>query len=360
MDVWTSVKSVFVGEAPQRIYAAIPPDHVSPFKQEKPFQPDKAYLRIWINDMFLNHRRVLYQTRYPLVHAFCRFLYRGRMEEVPTIAGTSQIDGLTSALDRVLNLNYRLIGPIPFRGGEVEILLGLVAVEAAEYASQLLDVLGSLSDLTGRGELKLALQFLQPLKRGVEGLFGLQKVRLHLGVHDTFTTGESSPNQLCPGYRAVIDARQDQVDQSRLWVKQGRLCTGPSLEAARPFEETDYLLFYIERMNKRDDLSALDSIQGAWDETISKATSGAEEDIDLAFQTFRGIVLQSPDLIWSDQVRLIDGLSKKVRQIVKIRSRRRFTAVPLETGIEQSLAQGVSIAEAELLDRAHVLQMSWH
>ena len=359
MDLWTRVKSIFVGEAAQRVYIAIPPDHVSPFKKETLFKPDEAYIRIWVNDMFLNHRRVLYQTRSPLVHAFCRFLYRGEVKELPLVAGSGQIGGLRLAVDRVVNLNYPVVGPVPFQGGEVEIILALVAVEAADYGNQLLDVLGTLSELTGKGELKLGLQLLKPLKRGLEGLFGLDKVKAHLGVHDTFAAGESSPNPLHSGYRVVFDATRDQIDQRQLWVKKGRLCVGSTPQAAQPFEGTDYFMFYIEGIQERDDWSILNSIKGAWDETISKVQSGNNDDINLAFVAFKSVVLESPDLIWSDRARLIDALSKKVQQVLNLSKLHLAAPVQPDTGIEESLFEAMSIMDAKRLDRADILQISW-
>jgi len=193
----------------------------------------------------------------------------------------------------------------------------------------------------------------------VESLIGLDKAKGHLGVHDIFTAGESSPNRLYSGFRAVIDAKSDQFDQNRLWVKQGRLYIGSTLEAAKPFDEADYFLFYIERIEERDDWSIFNSIQESWNETISKAHLGNNKDIAIAFETFKGIVLQSPDLIWSDRTRLIDALSKKVKEIREYQQRRRFRAVGQDTNINQSLSRAISIAEARNLHRADILQMSW-
>jgi hypothetical protein len=351
-----TLRRLFVDEAAQRLYVHIPNSHLSDPLPAADFEPDASYLRLWLNDMYLARRRVLYQTRYPMVHAYCNFLYRGQMEEVPLIVGPSQIEGLSAATDRVLNLNYRLIGPIPFRGGEVEILLGLFALEAAEYGSQLLDMLGAISEATGRGEFRLGLQLLGLLKRGVEALFGLNKVKPQLGIHDTFTAVPSGPHQLRPGYRVVMDVTAGQVEPEQLWIKNGRLFHGQNMAHATPFEGADYFLFYIEKMDRRDDFSSLETIHAAWEEVIAKAWQASDEESELAYTTFKGAVLASPDLIWKDQVRLIETLTKKVRQIYRLRARRQFTTI-IETGIDASLDEANDIDKLER-SRADLLRLS--
>ena len=320
MSFWTRVKSALVSETAQRCYTAVKPDHVNPPQKYEEFEPNETYLRVWLNDMYLTHNRVLYSTRIPIVHALCRFLYQGSFEIVPIIAGPGQIKELSFDLENVLNINHRLIGPVPFTGGEVEIVLALFALEIADYGDQFLEVLGTLSELTCSGELKTAFKFMQPLKKGLEGLLNLKKTTPHLGIHDTFTSSGAAPQPLIPGYRVIINAPSDDIDLDKLWVDRGRLLYGTSLDEALPFKGADYLLFYIERLAERDDWSILASISQAWDEVIIKANKEDDKELSMAINNFMGLVFASQDLIWSDQVRLIDALKKRVKKIHQIKT----------------------------------------
>src|SRR5262249_48080137 len=156
-------------------------------------------------------------------------------------------------------------------------------------------------------------------KRGIEGLFGLEGHTVHLGVHDTFTPGVGAPHRLTAGYRVVTDSG---IDPSTLWVRDGRLCSGRNLESAAPFGGADYFVFYLEKIDARGDDSP--SVREAWDATIEKAARSSEQEVDLALNAFKGIVLTSPDLIWNDQQARIRDLVDRVKAIRTVMDRRGF------------------------------------
>jgi hypothetical protein len=261
----------------------------------------------------------------------------------------------------MVNLNYSLLGPVPYRGGDVELLIALVAMEATDYGDQLLDVLGMLSQLTSRGELKAALPFLQPLKRGVEGLFGIKEHEVHLGMHDTFSSGVGTPHRLTPGYRVVMDVTNNQLDPATLWVREGRLCSGPNLQSATPFEGADYFLFCLEKVDVRGDDTP--SVREAWDATTEKAANSSGQEVDLAVSAFKTIVLTSPDLIWNDkQARILD-LIDRVKAIRALMERRGFVPGDFDTSLAGALAErelaSRPSAEAGHLSREEIVNLSW-
>jgi hypothetical protein len=292
----------------------------------------------------------------------CRFSYASVPQELRLVVGPGQTENLGAALDRIVNLNYPLLGPIPYRGGDLELLIALVAIKATDYGDQLLDVLGTLSQLTGTGELKAALPFLQPLKRGIEGLFGMQDLAVHLGVHDTFTSGTSTPNRLMPGYRVVMDGTDSQTNSDTLWVRNGRLCGGPNLKSATPFEGADYFLFYLEKVGMRGD--DIPSVREAWDATIEKAVQSSDQEVDLALSAFKASVLTSPDLIWSDQQARILDLIERIKTIRLLKDRRGFVPNDFDSSLAGALADrekraGRADADLSRLSRAQTISLSW-
>ena len=362
MNFYNRVKDFFVSEAEQCIYGKIPNDHVWPKIDQEVLEPDESYLRIWLNDMYLAHKRVLYQTRCPLVHAICRFNYASSQRDLRLVVGQGQSENLGSALDRMVNLNYPLLGPVPYTGGDVELLMALVAMEVTDYGNQLLDVLGILSQLTGRGELKAALPFLHPLKKGAEGLFGMKGLKAHLVMHDTFSSGNSSPNRLTSGYRVVMDKTEERIDPGTLWVRDGRLCSGPELESAKPFKGSDYFLFYLERVSVRGD--DIPSIREAWDTAIEKAVQSNDQEVDLALSAFKETVLKSPDLIWNDREKWIISLIDKVKAIQVLKERRAFLSNQLDTSLASAVADQLEPAGrgsniTQRLSREDLIRLNW-
>jgi hypothetical protein len=191
MDYREWLKGLLVAQAEQRLYANIPNDHVSPGIEGGLFEPDTCYLRIWLNGLYMENRRVLYQMRCPLAHAACRFNYASGAQDLRLVVGEGQSDNLAVAVDRAVNLNYPLLGPVPYRGGDVELQIALVAMKKSDYGDQLLDY-SCAQSVDRQRRTQVALPFLQPLKRGIEGLFGLEGMR-YLGIHDTFTSSAGAP-----------------------------------------------------------------------------------------------------------------------------------------------------------------------
>ena len=261
MTYLSSLKGVFVGAAAQRLYLAIPPERADPSFDAAPIEAEGAYVRLWLTDMYLAHRRVLGQTRYPIVQAYCRFLFDGEAQEINLVVGPGQIPGLSQATDRVINANYPIFGPVPYVGGDLEVLLALTHMQAADFGQDLVDLLGSISQLAANTELQLAGKFLAPVKQWLDRAFGMSKMQAHLVLHNSFTAADSAPNRLRSGYWLMMDVTNHSgPDAHTLWVKGGRLLPGPTMENAKPLEGADYFLFYIQKLTQRDDFSAVPSV----------------------------------------------------------------------------------------------------
>jgi len=90
------LENLIYGKAAQRLYTPIPNDHVSPSIPAGEFEPDGCYLRVWLSDMYLAHKRELWRTCSPAVHLTCRFQYAGAVQELPLIIGPGQNKDLKS------------------------------------------------------------------------------------------------------------------------------------------------------------------------------------------------------------------------------------------------------------------------
>jgi hypothetical protein len=362
MGYFDKMKSLLVSQTKRLVYRQIPDGNVWPSVPTTHFDADNTdnrYIRIWLNEMYLAHSRVLYQTRSPLVHATCRINYGGEAQDFPFVAGPIQRGDLRIGLDRIVSVNYSLLGPVPYRGGDLELLITLSAMVLNDYGDQLLNVLGTLSELVGGSEIKAALPLMKPLKSGVEGLLGMEHLKMHLGVHDTLTPGVASHHRLSTGYRAVIDRVDSEIEPRMLWVRDGRLCEGASLESARPFNSADYLLFSIESVDRRGD--DLPSVTQAWDATIRLAAVGSDEEVDLVFASFRMLVLTSPDLIWEEKQFRIRFLADRISMIRAQMGRRGFMSfdTSLAGALKEEQLAAHSGSEWRDLSREQLIRLDW-
>lgn len=359
MNYLSSLKNLLVSAAAQRLYLAIPPERADPPFDAAPIEAENAYLRLWLTDMFLARRRVLGQTRYPIVQAYCRFLFDGATQEINLVVGPGQIPGLGQATDRVISENYPIFGPVPYAGGDVEVLLALTHMQAADFGQDLVDVLGSISQLAASTEVQLAGRFLVPVKQWLDSAFGMKKMQAHLVLHNTFSTADSAPNRLHSGYWLVMDVtNQSRPDAHMLWVKEGRLHQGPAMEEAQPFEGADYFLFYIQKLTRRDDFSSVPSVWKAWKAVIERATQGSEAELDFAFATFRGAVLTSPNFLENDQMALLTRLRDRVRAIRRAPVRSGF--LQRSHDINAVMAEAAAVmAPVHTISREELIKMNW-
>lgn len=209
---------------------------------------DEGYFIIRLSEVFLARNRTLWRKFYPVVHAW------GATEKGQEhgLAAPIQLQQVSDAgLDRVATVNTRLIGPTPYRGGDVSVVAGLYAVPGDDAAQALVATVSALTALAGSAVP--AGTIAKVVTNGVDKLLGLDKTTLRLGVCDTFYPG----NPLRAGFHVGLGAELGQVDFSRLWLRDGHLVKGPDPLAAKPYQDHDYVVVEVERREVRDDWPGL-------------------------------------------------------------------------------------------------------
>lgn len=228
-------------------------DHVISSASGELIGPDEAYFVVRLTEMYLGRSRTLWRKAYPLVHSFTS--HQGREEH--SVAGPSQLQDIGGgALDRVVVLNQRLAGPVPFTGGDVSVVVGLWSVPGDDAAKALVTTVSALSGLVGAAGSPVA-QVMDVLKSSLEIILGLNDTELRLGVQDTFFAG----NPLQAGFYIGIGAAVAAVDVDRLWLRAGHLLGGTDPMVAKPYSEHDYFVVQVERCEVRNDWPALGGIR---------------------------------------------------------------------------------------------------
>jgi hypothetical protein len=248
-----SWKDIFYEKGSHLFWRRIPDDHVVGMASGQTIDADQAYFVLRLTEMYLGHSRTLWRKSYPLVHGFTG--YNGAEEH--SVAGPAQLQELGGRnLDKVIVVNSRLAGPIPFTGGEVSLLVGLWSVPGDDAAKALVTTVGALSGLLG-GVGTPVTQVVNIVKSSVESVLSLDKTTLRLAVGDTFF----SDNPLRAGFHVGIATPAPSVEIERLWLRDGTLVTGADPMVARPYDEHDYFVIQVERREIRDDWPALPGIR---------------------------------------------------------------------------------------------------
>jgi hypothetical protein len=291
----------------------------------EPIRADEAYAVIRLAEMFLGSSRVLWRKFSPLVHTF---VGDGSGATHHSVAGPGQLHELGEGnLDRVIVLNLRVAGPIPYKGGDVTVLCGLYSVPRSDAAAALVSTLGALSDLAGPG-VAAAAKIAGVMKAGVDSILSLDSTQLRLGVSDTFGGGGK---ELRSGFHVGIGAPSARVSVDKLWIKDGHLAEGNVAVLARPFEASDYFVLHVERLERRLDWPGLpglaefekrfsDVLRGGGDITAKK------NELAIAWPRFVDALVASPHLTRFD--------ARQIANDVRVDLRARVEALGADTLFE--------------------------
>src|SRR6266849_9521759 len=141
----------------------------APTLKRTPLVPDRAYVQIWLRRMWIVKTGKLWKKYYAAIHSetetseasFKQLIMPPGVRDVPA-----------SQLDRVIVENQLLMGPTPYRGGNLKVNVALLSVKSADFAGPFLEVLSDLGAAAGVPYVSLAQPFLKPLTKGVDLLTG--------------------------------------------------------------------------------------------------------------------------------------------------------------------------------------------
>lgn len=281
-------------------------------------QPDPAalegeetYLRLRLSRMFLQHRRELFQTKYPIVHALLRFAGIDGTAEVnvivrPELAG----DDNQKQLDSVVSLDQTLLGPILYRGGDLELVIGLYAAPADDWAQRFISLAEGVSQFVVSAPLATAISMAGTIKNSIENVLAADGLDLKLGLDKELEQG----TWLAPGYLVMIAAPADTIDTSTLAIQDGELHQNGHI-----YDAHDYLVIAVEVSETRSDWQSL-GYGTQWQKLLE--TAAEADDIKVvkdAYLTFSGAIMASTDLSWSDRSAIAQEAQKRVKAIREAR-----------------------------------------
>lgn len=267
---------------------------------------EETYVQITLEQMFLKHRRELYKTKYPLLHALVRFagiegsLEVGRLIR-PSIPGLND----TKYLDRVMTINQNLFGPALYRGGDVELLVGFFAAPANDWAKGFFDLAQEISSVILKGPLTIGISLVKPVKESIEYLFGKNQLVLKMGINAPLRPSD----WLKPGHLAIIYKPVKSLSVEDLSVRNSALYS-----AVGPYDEHDFILLKIDIDKHRSDWQQLGELGRLWRNILKTAAKAeSQEEVKEAYQQFIGAVYSS-DVSWSDRGAIMAMAQQRIKE----------------------------------------------
>ncbi|WP_420401360.1 hypothetical protein [Flagellimonas sp.] len=296
-------QSIFKSETQDWFFSKIPFKQTPGDIKYSKVDAESRYIEIFLKSMRIVNLRKGFSKFYPTVHSHIEIAHKtGKSASFNVVTTSSNLELLDSKnIDRVINFNRRLLGPIPYRGSDVKIEAGLFAVKEDNLAKQFIALLDDISSLGGVSFISAALPYVQPLEHGIELLTGSKEnVTLEIGLNVEL-------NKLETGYYAIIRVDKGQINVKDLLIdkKDFRLTD----KKGNPFKDYPYMVLEISARKKRDDWYSIPEISKSYNNLKQEVLKRDYVNASDALKAFKYEILTCPDLLYKD--------AKSIYQIVE-------------------------------------------
>ena len=318
MGLWDIVWKT---QAEDWVYGWLGPDQVPANSPFGAVEPNASYLNIFLKSARVVNVRKGLTNFYGVVHSFMKLPHRSQQTaEFNVVTTPAALKDVDSRIDRIVQINHRLLGPAPYVDGDLEIEVGLFSVPSSDLAAPYLSLLENLSTTAGVSFISSALPFAGPILEGVKLLTGGNKAVLEIGLSIT----EPQPKQ---GYCVVMRAPKKAVllSQLKLDPSDFRLLD----LNGEPIADYPYLVLEVQAQPQRPDWFKIPDLSKAYGR-IQELYREGSDDTNAALQVFRRTALTCNDLIEADARLLADKVASTYRMVSATsseRGARRATAV---------------------------------
>jgi hypothetical protein len=269
-------------------------------------QPKKSYVSVMIRQLHIVNVRVGFSRFYGTVQSHARLPHMsGRAVEFTTVTTPTQLrDVPKKNLDRFVLSGQRLLGPVPFMGGDLELEIGLFSVKSQDMLKPYLDLLGELSKAAGVAVFSVAAPYLALLKRGVELLTAAEGgATLEIGVTATFDTLREGTYFVARLDSAGRDISKFAVDDNFHLLD----------ELGNPISDVPYIVFSIGQQGVREDWFMIPSIAKVYTKLNAVVEARSSFKLVSSYQEhFNRVVRADPDILPDHADEIIDWVSKQV------------------------------------------------
>jgi hypothetical protein len=254
----------------------------------------QVYVEITLRSLRVVNVRKGLSKFYGAVHSFISLPHLTGQEacfQVVTTPGNLK-DVDAERIDRVIQIDLPLLGPIPYRGGRIEMEIGLFSVKSADLAAPYLALLEKMSRVAGVSYINAALPFAEPLTEGISLLTGSESTSiLEVGLSRTW-------NPLKTGWFLVMRAPKNQINVEQLHIDQNDYKV---LDANHnPVRDFPYMVFSVSASEKRRDWFMIPEVIEPYQQLQSDVRSGNFDKAKESLTFFMRLVRTCPDLIRND------------------------------------------------------------
>lgn len=267
---------------------------------------DECYVEIFIEAIWLPKARKVTGFYHGVVHAFSALQRDGgdkaRVAFVSSPLELSKLD--PKSIGKILTRSQLALGPIPWRGGTLDLEIGLFSIKSYDLTRPFLDMITAISEQAGVSFVAQAASFMPLIRKGIELMTEADgTAALEIGLDINIVQPATGCYALIAGDRGEIKEHELSVDG-----KDRRL-----LLNGQTYRDHPWLIFRIAKSDRRADFGTVPDLADAWNGFRAAVKSRKRKDAEDALTYFRVTAFTSPDLIHVDAERL----AKKAEEMMK-------------------------------------------
>lgn len=279
-----------------------------PLQGAAPIEAERGYFQIRVAEMYLGYERSLWQKLAPAALCVCDFKYGadGKEVRVPFFVSNRMFEGVAEGGGdlgkvRIRLRDTRVLGPVPFRGGDVGLFAGLYRTVVEDERKALFSLFDKLLGVAHAGSFLPYVQLAEKISDELSTLLGMEAVQCVVAERQVFGQGA---RPLRSGHLAIFSCEEQRLAGVRLEVDNGSL---KIVEGAgsRAFDLCDYCLLRIETSDTRDDVTTLPFHQ-KWKQARASLLSDQLGPARAALVECQRLLLDSEDLTEDHRNKLLE------------------------------------------------------
>jgi len=306
-DLYEKTKSLWTAKGEEPVASFLGAGQVPEAREATPIAPDSAYVTVTLASLRLTRIRTGLTKFAPVVHSHLKLSHRRGTDAefrcVTTPGGLMELDA--AHLDRVVQANLPLLGPVPYRAGDIAAEIGLFSLKTADMLAPYLTLLGKVSETAGVSLIERAVPLGPLLADGLQLLTGGAGQQIVEVGYFGGLPARAGWFLLARAPRAEVDLTKLRVDAAdhRLTVAGG---------GAPPWP---YLLLRIEAKPTLDSWTDLPELFSRYQALTKAVEGGSEAEVKDTLAVFRRYALFAcPDLLLNHARALVTQVTAQVNE----------------------------------------------
>ena len=262
-------------------------------------EADECYIEVYLESFRLELARKWTTTFDPVVYVFAGMARDGlEPAKLAAVSKPAELEGLDpGGLGKVIVAERRLLGPTPWRGGPLDLQLGLFSLKRSDVLTPWLDYVTKVAEKGGASFVGPARPFVDLIGEGL-GLLAGQKSECAIEV-GLATSMLLETSRIC----AIVDVPSGTLDPKKISLDRDQRTLrhdGQPLNAG-------YCVFSIRCTKEKSYFGSIPELRAGIAElkrTLKEFDGENRKPVEDAYTAYRRETVLSPDLIPADAQRL--------------------------------------------------------